>query len=454
MLTHRATRQWRRTGALAISLIGAVALMATLVFVPGAGAAPEQKTYTAVVSPDVSAGQTIPFTITIVNTTKTQQIGSSNLSAPSSFSLISAVSLIPGGGTATIAGSTGGTVQLRNLAIPPGGTRTATFTAEVPCATGPYNWSIITKQSNNFSGPPGNNFILTPPPASDLLTNVSGQCSVRWLTQPSDAKTSTSITNTPYDAAFGPTGGPFIQTEVRSAQYADTTTTRVSFSSDEITLEIGDNPGGLPATLQGTTSADAQNGVATFTPGPEITQPGPNYTLLATNPIMVSGESTPFDVSDAVCEAPCTTRETSAGGTRARVTSNSQGGFVAASVGVVVEVTCPSNPSPNGQVVSVFPLGVSGTSTMLIETTFSQAILDRPASQVRACLASRERFTEADGTLADPVTIAGDSLFIGVPPDCDNKTPVPPCFMTSIRNNQTNEITIRLLVPGTDPYKR
>jgi len=121
---------------------------------------------------------------------------------------------------------------------------------------------------------------------------------------------------------------------------------------------------------------------------------------------------------------------------------------------VVVEVTCPSNPSPNGQVVSVFPLGVSGTSTMLIETTFSQAILDRPASQVRACLASRERFTEADGTLADPVTIAGDSLFIGVPPDCDNKTPVPPCFMTSIRNNQTNEITIRLLVPGTDPYKR
>jgi hypothetical protein len=52
------------------------------------------------------------------------------------------------------------------------------------------------------------------------------------------------------------------------------------------------------------------------------------------------------------------------------------------------------------------------------------------------------------------VIIANENLFRGVPPDCDNKTPVPPCFLPSLRNNQTNEITIRLLVPGTDPYKR
>lgn len=333
---------------------------------------------------------------------------------------------------------------------------TVTITAEVPCATGAYTWSIITKQSNNFSGPPGNNFILTPA-GSNLVTTVSGQCSLRWLTQPKDAKTSTAITNTPYDAAFPPTGGPSIQVEVRSAPYSGgASPTRVSFSSDVVTLQIGANPGGLPAALQGTTSAAAHSGVATFSPGPEITKPGPNYTLLATNTTlnMVSGESTSFDVSDAVCQAPCTTAETSAGGTRARVTSNSTSGFVAASVGVVVEVVCPSNPSPNEQVVSVFPLNPSANSTLLIETTFSQDILVGPASQVRACLASAEQFTEADGTLADPVTIAGDSLFIGVPPDCNNRTPVPPCFFPNVRNNQTNEITNPLLVPGTDPHKR
>ena len=332
---------------------------------------------------------------------------------------------------------------------------TVTITTEVPCSSGPYTWSIITKQSNNFSGPPGNNFILTPPPASDLVTTVSGQCSLRWLTQPKDAKTSTAITNTPYDAAFPPTGGPSIQAEVRSAPYSGgTSTTRVGFSSDVVTLAIGANPGGLPATIEGTTSAAAKNGVATFTPGPRINEPGPNYTLLATNAIMASGESASFDISDAVCQAPCTTAETSAGGTHAHVTSNSSSGFVAASVGVVVEVVCPSNPSPNQQVVSVFPLNPSANSTLLIETTFSQDIITGSASQVRACLASAERFTEADGTLADPVTIAGDSLFIGVPPDCDKQTPAPPCFLPNVKNNQTNEITIRLLTPGTDPHKR
>jgi hypothetical protein len=459
MLTHRATDRWRATGAIAISLIAAVVLMATAVLVPGAGAAPEQKTYTAVVSPDVRAGQTIPFTLTIVNTTKTQQIGSVNLSAPSSFTLISAVSPIPGGGTATIVGTTGGTVQLRNLALPAGGTRTATFTAEVPCTNGDYAWSIIAKQSNNFSGPPGNNFI--PPPASGLVTNVSGQCSLSWLTQPSHAKTNTAITNTPYDAAFAPPVGPFIKVEVRSAPYGGgTSTTRVAFSSDVVDLAIGDDFSGPPAqTLGGTKSVPAVNGVATFQPGPQITDPGPNYTLLATNPIMVSGQSTPgesaaFNVSDAVCVAPCTTAETAAGGTRSRVTSNSSTGFVAAAVGVGVEITCPSSPSPNQQVVAVFPLNPSAGSTLLIETTFSLAILQQPWSQVRACLASKESFTEADGTQADPVIIANENLFRGVPPDCDNKTPVPPCFLPSLRNNQTNEITIRLLVPGTDPYKR
>lgn len=462
MLTHRATGPWRTTGALAISLTAAVVMMATAVLVPGAGAAPEQKSYTAVVSPDpVGAGQTIKFTLAIVNTTKTQQIGSANLTAPVQFTLIDdddSPSAPSPAGTANIVGTTGGTVQLRNLALPPSATMTVTFDAEVPCANGDYPWSILTKQSNNFSGPPGNNFILTPL-GSDLVTTVSGQCSLRWLTQPSHAKTNTAITNTPYDAAFAPPVGPFIKVEVRSAPYGGGSTTRVAHSSDVVDLGIGDDFSGPPAqTLGGTTSVAAVNGVATFQPGPQITDPGPNYTLLATstiiNPDMVPGESAAFNVSNAVCVAPCTTAETSAGGTRSRVTSNSSTGFVAASVGVGVELTCPSSPSPNQQVVAVFPLNPSAGSTLLIETTFSLAILEEPWSQVRACLASKEPFTEADGTQADPVIIANENLFRGVPPDCDNQTPEPPCFLPSLRNNQTDEITIRLLVPGTDPYKR
>jgi hypothetical protein len=243
-----------------------------------AGAAPEQKSYTAIVTPDpVGAGQTIKFTLTIVNTTKTQQLGSLNLTAPTQFTLIDDVdfpSAPSPAGTANIVGTTGGRVELRNLALPPSGTMTVTFDAEVPCRTGDYGWSIVTKQSNNFSGPPGNNFILTAA-GSDLVTTVSGSCSLRWLTQPSHARTSTAITSTPYDAAFPPTTGPFTQVEVRSAP-DNGSTTRVVSSTDVVTLEIGANPGGLPAMLQGTTSVAAVSGVATFSPGPQITHPGPN----------------------------------------------------------------------------------------------------------------------------------------------------------------------------------
>ena len=338
---------------------------------------------------------------------------------------------------------------------------TVTFTAEAPCVPSPpnYTWSIIAKQSNNFSGPPGNNFI-TPPTFPGLSTTVTGSCSLRWLTQPSHAQTSTAITNTPYDAAFPPTGGPSIRVEVQSAPYGGTLpTTRVAFSSDAVMLEIGDDFSGLSPDLEGTTEDAAENGVAEFDPGPEITQPGPNYTLLATNPIMVSGESEPFNVSDAVCQTPCITEETQAGGTRARVDASNipANGFIGASVGINIEgFECTPNPSPNTQVVSVFPLLANPASpgTMVILTTFSLGILDRPASQVRACLASAIAFTQADGTPSVPTTIGGVTLNVGVPPDCDNQTPVPPCFFPNQRNNQTNQLTIRLLVAGDDPHKR
>jgi hypothetical protein len=461
MLTHHATRRWRTIGALPISLIAAVAVMATAVFVPGAGAAPEQKIYTADVGPhSVGAGQTINFTLTVRNTSATQQLGSINLTAPSTFSLISTNQPSPRG-TATRVGTTGGRIELRNLALAPAGAEAmmVTFTAEAPCLASPpnYAWSIIAKQSNNFSGSPGNNFI-TPPAFPGLTTAVSGQCSLSWLTQPSHAQTNTAITNTPYDDAFGDPGPFFIQVEVLSAPGSNGVT-RVAFSTDRVDLEIGANPGGLPAALQGTTFTNAVNGVATFNPGPQITRPGPNFTLRATNPIMVTAESTTFDISDAVCQTPCQTDVPPARGTSAHIDARNvpAGGVVAASVGENIQgFACTPSPSPNTQVVSVFPQLANPASpgTMVIETTFSLDILDRPASQVRACLATVQAFTQANGTPSVPTTIAGDLLNVGVPPDCDNQTPAPPCFFPNQRNNQTNQLTIRLLVAGNDPHKR
>lgn len=453
MFGHRGTKSSSSARGLRLIAVVAVLAASTLLASP-VGAIPEQKSYTAVVSPvAVGAGQRIDFTLTVVNTSGSQQLGSANVTAPSTFSLISTLQPSPAG-TATIVGSTGGTLQLRNLALLPGATVTVTFTTEVPCATGDYAWSIIAKQSNNFSGPPGNNFTLDVA-GSNLTTSVTGHCSVHWLTQPSDTRSGDAITNTPYDDAFGMPGPDFIEVEVRSAPYSTPPTdpTLVSFSTDQITLDIGNDASGGTANLGGTNQVNAVNGVATFDPGPTIDVAGLNYTLIASNPIMTSDESDSFDISDAVCEAPCTTDFTGEG-TRARATSDSSGGFVAVSVGIRNDVTCPDyTPPPNQQVVAILLLGVSATSTLTVETTLDASVVDRPWSQLRVCWATSQPFTGADGTPADPVTIAGDPYFRDVLAGCDRRTPMPPCQLPTTMNNRTGAVTLHVLAPGNDPLK-
>jgi hypothetical protein len=466
MLIHRATRRWRPSGALAISLIAAVALMATAVLVPGAGAIAEQKSYTAVVSPDpVGAGQTIDFTLTIVNTTKTQQIGSVNLNAPSTFSLISTSPPSPAG-SATKVGSTGGRLELRNLALLAGQTMMVKFKAEVPCANADYAWSIIAKQSNNFSGPPGNNFTLDGA-HSDLLTTVSGQCSLEWVAQPQDTKTNDRITNTQYDDFLGTPGPDFIEVEVLSAPYssAPVDPTLVSFSTDQITLDFGNDASGGTANLGGTVSANADGGVATFDPGPTIDVAGVNYTLVASNPIMLgSPSSSQFDISDAVCAVvnrTCTTSPTGAGGVRAKATiENSDGGLLAVSVGALLATVYCSGfaPPPGDQAVAILPLNVSDGSTLTVEATLDASIVDAsgvPWSQLPVCWAQTSSFIGRNGT-APEVTIAGElqhqDLLLGCDPS--GKNLVAPCQLPSIRNNRTGAVTLRIFASGTDPYKR
>jgi len=475
MSTHRATRHWRTAGTVATSLrliAVALALMATAVFVPGAGAIPVQKSYTAVVSPDpVGAGQTIDFTLTVVNMSGSQQLGSANLTAPSTFTLIPPPGTVFPAGIATI---NGGTLQLRNLALPPGGTMTATLTAQVLCANGDYLWSMIAKQSNNFSGQPGNNFTFA---GGDLTTLVTGQCSLAWLQQPADTKTGDHITNTPYNDFLGTPSPDFIEVEVRSAPYPapPTDPTPVSFSSDQITLGFGNDASGGTATLGGTDHVNAGNvrpGVATFDPGPTIDVAGVNYTLVASAPsnsfIDDSPPSSPFDISDAVCEVDvhgtCTTPLTGAGHVRASATiSNSDGGLLAVSVGVLIDPALSplcSNyaPPPGDEAVAILPLNVSDGSTLIVQATLDASIVDAstvPWSQLLVCWAQTTPFTGVNGP-AQPVTIAGDPYFQDLLLACDPSARdlVPPCQLPSIRNNRTGAVTLRVFARGTDPFRR
>src|SRR5215216_6465957 len=97
------------------------------------------------------AGVTIPnFTVTLRNDTKTQMLGSANLTVPAGFTLASAPALDHG----TLLAPIGNTQRLRDLNVSPGGTVTLTVDLQLPCVTGPatYGWTVQAKQANDYNG--------------------------------------------------------------------------------------------------------------------------------------------------------------------------------------------------------------------------------------------------------------------------------------------------------------
>lgn len=442
----------------------ALALVAVALIPSPAQAGPARKQYLVTVSPaNVGAGQTREYSFTATNQSGSQSLGSIDVTAPPDFTLISVTQQprrASNGafvGTASIAGTT--LLEIRGLSLPPSDSMTVRFTTQAPCTQDPGTdeWGLAAKQSNDFKGT-GNDF--SPDPGSERTTGVAGSCGLGWTTQPSDAKVGQAITNTPYDAFDGSVDGPEIAAEVLSAPYADLSRSRVTFSEAEVGLAIGDDPNQPDdtATLFGTTTATATNGLATFAPGPGIDLHGLNYTLLATNPDMDSGESAPFDVSDAVGDCSkghCTDLGTNGDTINAKLSSTSTTGIIGMSIGVIPQLLCTGyTPNPQQQAVTILPLDVSSSSTMTVEITVLASVVDRPASQYRICWASTKTFQERDGTQADSVTIEGDAMFKGLLPDCAKRNPVAPCQITPSKQDKQGNVILQALAPGDDPHAR
>lgn len=117
----------------------------------------------------------VQLSLTITNRTESNTtIGSANLTAPIGFSIdLSSVSPSQYVGS----NSTSSQLQLRNLSITPTNLQTFTFNVTTPCyASGNYNWNLEVKQSNDFSGKPGNDFVPVSVTglASTLSTTAGG----------------------------------------------------------------------------------------------------------------------------------------------------------------------------------------------------------------------------------------------------------------------------------------
>ena len=402
----------------------------------------------------LAAGSTTTIDFALTNEANPQSLGSADLVAPSGF-------VIPAGQQPTVVGSTGTasvssdgtTVILRSLNLAPLAKATVAFEVTVPCAAASSAWSLVVKQANDFSGPPGNNFAIDT--GSYLTTTVSGSCSLSFSVQPKNAVVSTNISNQGFEPSEPPAAAVAVEAKDGMGNPAPGVT---------VTLGL---VGGGGATLTGgaPTLTDA-SGEATFA-SLSINQTG-YFQLEATAAGFPSALSSGFQITSTF--APCTSGScsTSSSGTsdaafatalaqqlNGDILSLGLGGFsyscntsalgnyhsVSDAVGTDVWQTGGSmiDPAANGQVtIEIFK------STVKLST-------NRGASGFQICYASTLRFTTRLGTQSPqfPNTPPGSlPLFYGLLPDCGNATTAPvPCVLSRNKDN-AGDVVITFLGTG------
>jgi hypothetical protein len=283
--------------AAGIEVLGAGALAAAMLVAPAVAQAGSTtsstcgssagKCFSLAISPSgVAAGTSASFSFTITNEAPTQQLGSVQITAPSGFVITSA----PGS-----ASFTSTSALFLGLALAPSATTTLTVSATAPCGAGSYEWGIEVKQSNNFSGPPGNDFQLDRASAGNLAGRLTGSCSLAFVTT---AEPTGTVAGQVITSHFNSSGGP-VQVEV-----LDGSGLLATGSTAAVTVAIGANPGF--GTLSGTTTVHAIGGIAAFA-SLSIDKAGTGYSLAASSPGITSATSAFFTIwgSLTACSASC-----------------------------------------------------------------------------------------------------------------------------------------------------
>lgn len=419
-----------------------LATLATVVAVAGlvvpSAASAGTKPFSVTVSPStIAAGAPAQLSATITDRTSQQSLGSANLTVPSGLTVSSVT--IPGPATATLSAST---IALRNLGLSPGGSATATVNVtSTPCTSGTYTWAAIAKQSNDFNGPPGNDLTLDPA-TSSLTTTVSGACSLRFTTEPQDARTGQHITGTDFD----PTG-PAIGVEV-----VDGSGARVTSSSAAITTGIG--TAGGAGTLSGTTTVSAASGLASFG-DLSIDAPG-TYTLSATSPGITSATSDPFVIQqvavncieDIDCTGSLSNGKLSATAT-AFANNQVDSGFLQMSLDSGFEPDCAGYTEFSADWATVIGPNRTKDVTFTIAKKVMNASPNNGVSFLQMCVAAPFPFAVRPGTTLqsfDTDDVPGPDTFVGLLPDCGTA----PC-VESRHKVGSGDGVIEVLAPaGTD----
>ena len=420
-------------------LFGAsVCVCATLLAVaaPASADQPSTGSYTVVVSltapppASVAGGAVSKFTVTLTNTSRNQtKLNSANINAPAGFMLQTAALPAGSSGSATV---TGNGIGLRDLNLDPGASVGVSVSAATPCAAGSYAWSSTAMSKadsdgdGDFDDDDGTPLKLQRD-ASALTTQVSSPCSLQFTTQPADTVIDQTITGSPFDAS-----GPVLTVVILDGNGA-----LLQSSNAPVTIAL--NPGTGNATLGGTTTETASNGVATFG-DLTVDQPGERYTLSASSPgnsaatLGISpATSTTFSAVNA--GTPCLQ------GQRCKATASTPvssltvdaagvgGATVSVSIDVGAQLQCAGYTAEDPNWFSF----LSSATSVGKQITYRYAPSDpsapgqNSAAASQLCFGAPYPFTTSSGVTATPGTLPdGTAGYIGLLPRCSNGNGPPP----------------------------
>jgi hypothetical protein len=412
--------------ALAVALVAAGSL--------SAGATVTPKRFTMVVAPaTVGAGSTTAFSVTFANQSSVQ-LGAINLHVPPPL-VITAVSSPRG--TWSLAGF-GKNVQFRNLSLPAGQSFTATVTAKAPCADSYLTWTVMARQGNNYSGA---TFGLNAG-SSAKTTTITGACHLEFTDsgQPTNAHPDETITSTPFDTGGGPV-------EVEALDGLN----NQLLVSIPITVAIGANPG--PGMLSGTTLVTSSGGVADYS-DLSIDTPGIDYTLIASSPGYVSGESATFTI--AMLDVSCEPNVDCIGTLEDDTTSATVNAMADPFATDLLMSLVPGGPDCQGgdgdyeESSSTVIFSVTGgTRVKQVSITIDSGTLPiegfDPSFRYQVCYESPTPFTDRFGA---------ENVNVGLLPDCDSEFPesTAPCLLS--KSFEGSVVTVTFLAPSGDPKGR
>jgi hypothetical protein len=348
------------------------------------------------------------------------------------------------------------TLEGSPLNVAPSSSVTVQFRVRTGCLSGNWEWQLDARdaQGRRF----GND-------ASDLTTNVNGNCTLGFATQPSDALKNKLITGTAFTTSTN-----FVQVEVLNG--ATPIPQRVTYFPVGVSFDLATEAGLASGSLSAATKTTV-NGVATFSGADSTLSIGtlnePQFTDYRLKPKTVGtyagltgSNSSGFDIWEAACSGSGCAATLRGGRDEYKTTANT---VLSASTlpSSALAISCP------GQKLifqdDVFVHETSGPDAVIVTShitaqDFRAAGANFGQANVEWCVGIKPDDARAlgnGGTYA-PVDVDGDNLpdlYVGFAPRCPSKSPElsAPCIVSQSSDGKMGSITTGYL-QGGDPPRR